>query len=138
MLFRSSAPAAANTGKGGGKSKDKTVCYFFNNGGCNKSAESCNYAHVKLSAADVAKLAKPPGRSGGASRNNSPAPKAKAKADPQAKSKAKSSLSYCFSYNSAAGCEKGDKCPFMHLGSQAIEEYKRAQKVSKGSGNTKP
>ena len=76
--------APAGKGKGGGKgNSDKLgVCYFHNTeAGCIKTAKECKFDHKKLSAAEAAKLVKPPGRESCA---NSPAAKAKAKAKAKA------------------------------------------------------
>ena len=78
--------AHAGKGKGGGKGNgDKLgVCYFHNtDAGCTKTARECKFEHKKLSAAEAAKLVKPPGRE---SRANSPAAKAKAKSKAEPKS----------------------------------------------------
>ena len=70
-----------------GNSDKLGICYFYNTeAGCTKTAKECKFEHKKLSAAEAAKLVKPPGRE---SRANSPAglqakAKPKAKAGPKA------------------------------------------------------
>ena len=126
---------AAAKGKGKGKGKGKTrensvnklPCYFFNQeGGCNKHAKDCKFAHVKLSAAEAAKLQKPPGRS---SRDPSPAGgKGKGKTKPKGGVKKSDNPSYCFKFASPAGCNDSN-CPYMHLAEDMVEEFKRSQKA---------
>ena len=97
--------APAGKGKGGGKGNgDKLgVCYFHNTeAGCTKTAKECKFEHKKLSAAEAARLVKPPGRG---SRANSPAAKAKAKAKSKADPKKQPrSPSYCFKFISPGSC----------------------------------
>ena len=142
-----SAPAKAGKGegkkKGKGKGKGKSTqsfrepCYFFNQpGGCNKSAADCKYAHVKLSAEDLAKLPKPGTQNGNkgreGSRSSSPAgksndskPKAEAKTKPRV-----NNPGYCHNFLKESGCSN-ENCKYMHLDNAGVEEYKRSQRVLK-------
>ena len=79
------APAGKGKGNGKGNSAKLGVCYFrHTEAGCTKTAKECKFEHKRLSAAEAAKLVKPPGRD---SRANSPAAKAKAKAKAKAGAK---------------------------------------------------
>ena len=133
--------APADKGKGAGKgTRDKIgVCYFHNTeAGCTKTAKECKFEHKKLSAAEAAKLVKPPGRD---SRASSPSPGGKrpgAKAKPKAGAKAKPKTpSYCFKYASSQGCQDKD-CQFMHLPEDMVAEYKRSQGVLRKLQEKKP
>ena len=121
--------APAGKGKGGGKgNSDKLgVCYFHNTeAGCIKTAKECKFDHKKLSAAEAAKLVKPPGRE---SRANSPAAKAKAKAKAKAGPKVQPrSPSYCFKFMSPGSCNDTN-CQFMHLTGDMVAEFKRSKEV---------
>ena len=95
-----------------GNSDKLGICYFHNTeAGCTKTAKECKFEHKKLSAAEAAKLVKPPGRE---SRANSPAAKPKAKPKAKAGPKAQPrSPSYCFKLISP-GSRNDASCQFMH------------------------
>ena len=133
------AAAPAGMGKGGGKgNSDKLgTCYFHNmEAGCTKTAEECKFEHKQLSAAEVAKLVKPPGRE---SRANSPAgPKAKAKPKAKAGPKAQPrSPSYCFKFISPASLNDAN-CQFMHLTEDMVAEFQRSKEVLRKLHDKKP
>ena len=122
------AAAPAGKGKGGGKGNGAKlgVCYFHNTeAGCAKIAKECKFEHKKLSAAEAAKLVKPPGRD---SRANSPAgPKAKAK--PKTKAGPKSQpRSPSFKFKAPGGCNDTN-CQLMHLTEDMVAEFKRSKEV---------
>ena len=90
--------------------------------------QECKLAHAKLSAAEAAKLQKPPGRD---SRASSPAGgKGKGKAKAKAGAKKSGNPSYCFKLSSPAGCNDSS-CPYMHLSEDMVEEFKGSQKALK-------
>ena len=132
-------PAApAGKGKGGGKGNSNKlgVCYFHNTeAGCTKTAEECKFERQKLSAAEVAKLVKPPGRE---SRANSPAAKAKAKAKPGAKPNQQlRSPSYCFKFTYPVSCNDAN-CLLKHLTEEAVAEFKRSKEALRKLQEKKP
>ena len=131
--------APAGKGKGGGKgnSDKQGICYFHNTeAGCIKTAKECKFEHKKLSAAEAAKLVKPPGRE---SRANSPAgPKAKAKPKAKAGPKAQPrSPSYCFKFISPGSCNDAN-CQFLHLREDMVAEFKRSKEVLRKLHEKKP
>ena len=78
------------------------------------------------SAAEAAKLVKPPGKE---SRANSPAAKAKAKAKSKAEPKKQPrSPSYCFKFISPGSCNDAN-CQFMHLTEDMVADFKRSKEV---------
>ena len=95
----------------------------------------CKFEHKKLSAAEAAKLVKPPGRE---SRANSPAAKAKAKAKSKAETKKQPrSPSYCFKFISPGSCNDAN-CLYMHLTEEAVAEFKRSKEALRKLQEKKP
>ena len=135
------APADKGKGTGKGSSSKLGVCYFHNTeAGCTKTAKECKFEHKKLSAAEAAKLVKPPGSDSRASSPDGKKPGAKAKAEPKAKAGAKAgpkSPSYCFKSAGPQGCTDKN-CQFMHLTEDMVAEYKRSQAVLRKLHETKP
>ena len=104
-------------GKGAGKGKGKpdfkqTPCWFFNchANGCTKEAKDCTHKHVKVSAAEAAKLFKPGTRPADGSGARSPSPgKGGGKQAPPAPAN-----EWCRKYLEG-NCQLGADCPYVHL-----------------------
>ena len=130
------APAGKGKGGGNGNGDKLGVCYFHNTeAGCIKTARECKFEHKKLSAAEAAKLVKPPGKE---SRANSPAAKAKAKAKAKAGPKAQPrSPSFCFKFISPGSCNDAN-CLFMHLTEEAVAELLGSREALRKLQEKKP
>jgi len=120
------------------------VCYFFQLGTCDKTAEQCRFTHTKISPTDFAKIPiprkrsrtpAPPGTPKGNGRGKSPKDKKK-----EGKDK-KKEKSYCSQYAREGKCDRrdaGKECDRKHFTQASIDKYNEKHGIPKFVPKAKP